>query len=50
MTAIGTIAIPYLYPIAWYHVLCAYLVGFALVVPDAYGCGLTDWDMCGTCE
>jgi hypothetical protein len=31
--------------IKWYMVLVAYLLAILLALPNAYGDGLTDWDM-----
>ncbi|KAK2387988.1 putative metal-nicotianamine transporter YSL7 [Trifolium repens] len=46
---ISTVTIPYIfYQLKWYHILCIYIIGPALVFCNAYGCGLTDWSLAST--
>lgn len=33
-------------PVKWFYVLVAYAITPLFALPNSYGCGLTDWDMC----
>ncbi|KAK1436110.1 hypothetical protein QVD17_01885 [Tagetes erecta] len=45
-TIINTFAIPLIFPeVKWYAVIIAYIIAPSLAFCNAYGVGLTDWDM-----
>ncbi|KAK3276314.1 hypothetical protein CYMTET_15600 [Cymbomonas tetramitiformis] len=47
--ALGTFIIPRIFHgCTWYVILAAYLVCPLFAIPNAYMCGLTDWDMSST--
>jgi OPT family oligopeptide transporter len=46
LLVVAVVAIPYLYPPAkWYMCLCVALISPLLAFANAYGAGLTDWNM-----
>eukprot|EP00516_Mucochytrium_quahogii_P004312 CAMPEP_0203749064 /NCGR_PEP_ID=MMETSP0098-20131031/3755_1 /ASSEMBLY_ACC=CAM_ASM_000208 /TAXON_ID=96639 /ORGANISM=" , Strain NY0313808BC1" /LENGTH=697 /DNA_ID=CAMNT_0050638007 /DNA_START=36 /DNA_END=2129 /DNA_ORIENTATION=- len=48
-TVLGCVVVPILFPgTVWYTVLVAYLLCPLFAIPNAYMCGLTDWDMSST--
>jgi hypothetical protein len=47
LATLSTIFIPMIYPpVKWFYVLVAYAITPLFALPNSYGCGLTDWDMC----
>ncbi|XP_009384580.2 probable metal-nicotianamine transporter YSL12 [Musa acuminata AAA Group] len=46
---VSIVTIPHLFPpLKWYHILVAYVFAPLLAFCNAYGCGLTDWNLAST--
>ncbi|KAJ4973106.1 hypothetical protein NE237_006280 [Protea cynaroides] len=46
---ISIITVPFIFPpLKWYHILVIYIVAPTLAFCNAYGCGLTDWNLAST--
>ncbi|URD83293.1 OPT oligopeptide transporter protein [Musa troglodytarum] len=49
MAIVSIVTIPHLFPpLKWYHILVAYVFAPLLAFCNAYGCGLTDWNLAST--
>lgn len=47
-TILGTVALPYIFPVSWQVVLVAYLLIPLFAAPNAYLTGQSDWDLSST--
>ncbi|XP_064965487.1 probable metal-nicotianamine transporter YSL12 isoform X2 [Musa acuminata AAA Group] len=49
LAVLSIVTLPHVFPpLKWYYILVAYVVAPVLAFCNAYGCGLTDWNMAST--
>ncbi|KAI5066981.1 hypothetical protein GOP47_0017509 [Adiantum capillus-veneris] len=49
LAIVSTISVPHIFPqVKWYHVFISYIMAPVLGFCNAYGCGLTDWNLAST--